>query len=149
MCLFSLLISSCKDKKESAEIKRAEVAFTKEGELQILRNDSVLKTLDIEIADNEYETQTGLMYRSQMAENQGMLFIFDKAEAHSFYMKNTQIPLDIIYIRADSTVAKIIKNAEPYNERSIPSGEPVKFVLEVNAGKATDWNVTSGDRVHW
>ena len=76
------------------------VIFKKEGELVIFKktSDSTKIDLDIEISDNDYEIQTGLMYRTSMKSNQGMLFIFDDIRERFFYMKNTKIPLDLIYI---------------------------------------------------
>jgi hypothetical protein len=99
--IFCLSINSCKDEKKT--IEPTIITFKKEGELVIKKasNDSIIKSLDIEIADSEYETQTGMMYRDTMEDNQGMLFVFQKPAFHSFYMKNTSIPLDIIYFSAD------------------------------------------------
>lgn len=123
------------------------VTFKKEGTLQLKKaaNDSVIQTLDIEIADDEYQIQTGLMYRNKMADNQGMLFLFPAEAERSFYMKNTRIPLDIIYIAADSSIVSFQKNAEPFNEASLPSNAPAKYVLEVNAGLSDAWGLGVGD----
>ncbi len=130
-------------------VKTEPVVFKKEGELNIIKQkvDSLLTSLDIEIAETEYETQTGLMYRSSMDANQGMLFIFPEERVHSFYMKNTEIPLDLIFIKADSTVASFQENAEPYNESGLSSQVPVKYVLEVNAGLAEKWLLEVGDKI--
>ena len=88
-----------------------EITFKKEGELLLKKvtTDSVFKTLDIEIAKTEYETQTGLMYRHMMEGNQAMLFIFKKERPRSFYMKNTEFSLDIIYINKKKEI-NIIEN---------------------------------------
>ena len=130
-------------------VKTEPVVFKKEGELNIIKQkvDSLLTSLDIEIAETEYETQTGLMYRASMDANQGMLFIFPEERVHSFYMKNTEIPLDLIFIKADSTVASFQENAEPYNESGLSSQVPVKYVLEVNAGLAEKWLLEVGDKI--
>ena len=143
-------LSGCRDAEKPA-LKTEEVQFTKEGVLEILtaESDSVLAVLDIEIADSEYETQTGLMYRKEMKENRGMLFLFDAAEQHAFYMKNTLIPLDIIFIGPDREIATIRRNAQPLDEASIPSGVPVQYVLEVNAGLSDRWGLEPGDRIRW
>jgi uncharacterized membrane protein (UPF0127 family) len=142
-----LLLSSCKEERPTSEIKQVEVTFKKEGELQLKKatTDSLLASLDIEIADDEYATQTGLMYRSSMKTNQGMLFIFPDNDYRSFYMKNTEIPLDIIYLSEDKTIVSIQKNAQPMNESSLPSEGPAKYVLEVNAGLSDTWTLEKGD----
>lgn len=83
-------LSSCKEDRKTSEVNQVEVTFTKEGELQIKKaiTDSLITSLDIEIADDDYATQTGLMYRSSMENTQGMLFIFPDTDYRSFYMKN-------------------------------------------------------------
>ena len=108
-------------------------------------NDSVLATIDIEIAESEYETQTGLMYRKSMEKDRGMLFVFEDETRKSFYMKNTVFPLDIIYIDGGLKVVSIQKNAQPYNDASLPSEGPAKYVLEVNAGLSDQWGLQKGD----
>ena len=146
--LFSLY--NCKDnpKTESISLTK-EITFTKEGELQLLKaeNDSLIAKLDIEIADDEYQTQTGLMYRSVMAENHGMLFIFEDITMRSFFMKNTEFALDIIYINSEKEIVSIQKNAQPFNETSLPSESPAQYVLEVNAGLSDQWKLQKGDKI--
>ena len=140
---------SCKDEQQPSKVKPVKISFKKEGELQLKKaiTDSLLATLDIEIADDEYTTQTGLMYRSSMATNQGMLFIFPNNDYRSFYMKNTKISLDIIYISENQTVVSIQKNAKPLDETSLPSEGPAKYVLEVNAGLTDLWTLDKGDTI--
>ncbi|MGB5419758.1 DUF192 domain-containing protein [Algibacter sp.] len=144
----SLTIVSIGCKKDKKAIKQTEVAFTKEGELTILKvKDSTKVTLDIEIAETAYEIETGLMYRNAMKNNQGMLFIFDNNQPRNFYMKNTKIPLDLIFINAAKSIVSFQKNAKPLDESSLPSNAPAKYVLEVNAGLVENWGVTVGDVV--
>ncbi|UGU17111.1 DUF192 domain-containing protein [Sinomicrobium kalidii] len=144
---FSLvLFFSCKNDKQHNTVKTEEIHFTKDGELQLFSADSTLtKKIDIEIADNEYKIQTGLMYRTSMKENRGMLFIFDEEKPRYFYMKNTNIPLDIIYLDAAKKIVSIKPDAEPFNEASIPSDLPAQYVLEINAGMAEKWGLKTGD----
>ncbi|MCX7548667.1 DUF192 domain-containing protein [Xanthomarina sp. F1114] len=139
------LTTSCKDDKKI--IKTTEVTFTKEGELTLFEaeTNTPISTIDIEIADNEYETQTGLMYRSSMKENRGMLFVFEDERPRSFYMKNTQFALDLIYLDTNKTIVSFQENAQPLNESSLPSNFPAKYVLEVNAGLVAKWNLQVGD----
>lgn len=149
LCLFMVL--GCKDNKTSTPVTTAEVAFTKQGELSLIQKetDSILQTLDIEIADTEYKTQTGLMYRSSMKDHQAMLFIFPDSQVRSFYMKNTQIALDIIYINSNKEIVSFQKNARPFDERSLPSTFPAQYVLEINAGLSDEWGLEAGDRIEW
>ncbi|WP_298239068.1 DUF192 domain-containing protein [uncultured Algibacter sp.] len=137
--------TSCKDNKKP--IKQTEVFFKKEGELTLhkITSDSTQINLDIEIADTEFERQTGLMYRSSMQNNQGMLFVFDDEQERSFYMKNTKIPLDLIYVNSDLKIVSFQKNAQPLNETSLPSNAPAKYVIEVNAGLSNNWLLSVGD----
>jgi len=140
---------SCKD--EQKPVKPIVITFKKEGELTIRKasNDSIIKAIDIEIADNDYETQTGMMYRDSMEENQGMLFVFPNEQYHAFYMKNTKIPLDIVFINSNKTIVNIHKNARPYDESPLPSSAPIQYVLEVNAGLSDTWGLEAGDRVEF
>ena len=125
-----------------------EVTFTKEGELSLIKleNDSLLAQLDIEIAEDDYETQTGLMYRKSMQDDRGMLFIFPDERPRAFYMKNTEFALDIIFLNADKKVVSIQANAKPLDPTSLPSEGPAKYVLEVNAGLTENWGLKAGDR---
>jgi len=147
VCCLSL--GSCKDRKtsNSSSVTPVVVSFKKEGELQLKKavSDSIITTLDIEIADDDYQTQTGMMYRNSMENSQGMLFIFPDSDYRSFYMKNTKIPLDIIYLSENKTIVSIQKNAQPMDESSLPSEAPAKYVLEVNAGLSDTWQLERGD----
>ncbi|WP_370478031.1 DUF192 domain-containing protein [Tamlana flava] len=144
-CLTSLMVlTSCKNDKKV--IKQTEVSFKKEGELTIFKSiDSTKITLDIEIADTEFDRETGLMYRHSMPNNQGMLFVFEDEGPRYFYMKNTEIPLDLIYVGTNKKIVSFQKNAKPFDESSLPSNAPAKYVLEVNAGLADIWNLRVGD----
>ena len=143
-------LNSCKEEPKKV-IKTEPIEFTKEGQLSITKQkvDTLIVALDIEFAESEYETQTGLMYRNGMEDHQGMLFIFSEERMHSFYMKNTEFPLDIIYIKADSTIASFQENAQPYNETGLSSQVPIKYVLEVNAGLAEKWLLEVGDKIEY
>lgn len=149
--LTALLINiSCKDDGNSKVITK-EVTFKKEGELYLKKaaNDSVISKLDIEIADDEYQTQTGLMYRKSMESSEGMLFIFEDEISRAFYMKNTEFALDIIFINGKKEIVSIQKNAKPLDLTSLPSSSPARYVLEVNAGLSDIWNLQSGDKIEW
>ena len=87
------------------------------------------------------------MYRDSMQDHQGMLFVFPDEAMHSFYMKNTKIPLDILFIGNNQKIASITANAEPYNETGLSSRFPVKYVLEINAGLVGRWGIQLGDSI--
>ncbi len=148
--IYLTLVTSCKQETKNV-IKTEPVAFTKEGTLQIFKKetDSLLVKLDIEIAETDYETQTGLMYRKGMETKQGMLFIFPDVNRHSFYKKNTEIPLDIIFIDENFKIASFQENAQPLDESGLPSIVPVKYVLEINAGLSEKWLLEIGDKIEF
>jgi uncharacterized protein len=101
----------------------------------------------VEMAATEQQREKGLMFRKSLPEGQGMLFDFHQEGPVSFWMRNTYIPLDMIFIRADGRILRIVENAEPLSERMIPSGGPVLAVLEVIGGTARKLGLATGDRV--
>ncbi|MEZ4797438.1 MAG: DUF192 domain-containing protein [Flavobacteriaceae bacterium] len=145
---FLLLLFGCKEEPKSV-VSPINISFKKEGTLQLYKSgtDSIISTFDIELAEDAYETQTGLMHRSSMQNNQAMLFIFPNVQMRSFYMKNTLIPLDIIYIDESKKVVSIQKNAKPMDETSLPSKAPAKYVLEINGGLSDQLNIVEGDSI--
>ena len=148
LSLAFLCIYSCKEDKKA--IKQTEVQFKKEAELIIFKTiDSTQIALDIEIADTDFDIQTGLMYRNSMETKQGMLFVFDDVSERFFYMKNTKIPLDIIYIDENKKIVSFQKNAKPFDESSLPSNAPAKYVLEVNANMVDTWAINVGDKIDY
>ncbi len=108
------------------------------------------KRFYVEIADDDQTRARGLMFRDEMADNRGMLFIFRQEAPRSFWMRNTRIPLDIIYLDRDLRVVSIVHNARPCRSRSgrcpsYPSEGPAMYVLEVNAGQAEALGLEKGD----
>jgi len=104
--------------------------------------------LQVEIAADRESQARGLMYRRQMEPNAGMLFDLHQSAPISFWMKNTYLPLDMVFIRADGTVSSVEPNAIPLSTASIPSQEPVRAVLELNGGRARQLGIKPGDHVH-
>lgn len=102
----------------------------------------------VEVAADDESREKGLMYRTAMAPDAGMLFDFHTAQLVSFWMENTVLPLDMLFVRADGTIARIKANATPYSRENIPSGEPVQLVIELNGGRAAALGITEGARVH-
>jgi len=101
----------------------------------------------VELALTEAEQARGLMWRSELADGAGMLFVFDGEQERGFWMRNTAIPLDIIYIGADATIRSIAAQTKPYSEDTIPSRGPCSYVLEVPGGWARRHGVRSGDKL--
>ncbi len=99
------------------------------------------------MARNDADRAQGLMYRRAMPADQGMLFDFAKVGPVSMWMQNTYLPLDMLFVRPDGTIARIAANTEPLSTRTIPSGEPVLAVLELNAGTAAKLGIKPGDRI--
>jgi uncharacterized protein len=102
---------------------------------------------NIEIAETNQTRQRGLMFRTELAPDAGMLFdFFDEAE-RSFWMQNTVISLDLLFIKADGTIARVHPDAVPRDLTPIPSGEPVRFVFEIPGGRAAELGIVAGDKV--
>ena len=102
---------------------------------------------DIEMAATPEERSKGLMFRRELPQGQGMLFDFEGDGPIAMWMRNTHISLDMIFIRADGHIARIAENTVPMSETTIPSGAPVKAVLEVIAGTAKRLGIAPGDRI--
>lgn len=103
----------------------------------------------VEVARTSEQQAQGLMFRERMAPFAGMLFPMQPPRAANFWMHNTPEPLDLIFVRADGTIARIAVNAIPYSTDNIPSGEAVAAVLEIAGGRAAELGIEEGDRVTW
>ena len=101
----------------------------------------------VEMARTDAERAKGLMYRKELPEGRGMLFDFEREQETAFWMKNTYISLDMIFIRQDGRILRIAENTEPLSEKMVASGGPVRGVLEVIAGTARKFGIAPGDRV--
>lgn len=155
------IAAGCKnDQPSGSDITEAvEIEFSKQGELEFLNAEGqAFKKIDIEIADTPNKRERGLMDRSSMDENKGMLFIFDDNDVrkHTFYMKDTRIPLDIMYFGKDSTLINITRNAQPGADTEQNGGtvaaakEDSKFVVEINGGLAEKLGIEEGvTKISW
>jgi len=101
----------------------------------------------VELATTDAERERGLMFRKELPEGQGMLFDFQRDQPVAFWMHNTYIPLDMMFIRSDGRIVRIEENAKPESDDLIPSGAPVRAVLEVIGGTARQLGIKPGDRV--
>ena len=126
-----------------------EPPFKKQGDLSFLsgKNKKEIRKIDIEIAANDSSRMMGLMFRKSMDDAKGMLFIFDKSEEHSFWMKNTVMSLDIIFINENKEIVKIHKNTKPFSTESLPSMKPSMYVVEVQAGFTDKYGIKEGDKI--
>lgn len=124
--------------------------FEKEGELDFFNTSGEkITTIDLEFARKSYEIETGLMNRESMGKNEGMLFIFNYEFEQSFWMKNTKISLDMIFVNSAKKIVTIHKSTVPYAEDSYKSTENAQFVIEVNAGFTDANGIEVGDSVDW
>jgi uncharacterized protein len=117
-----------------------------ESTLEIVTKQGV-HVFTVELATNDAERQQGLMFRKELPEGRGMLFDFKRDQDVSMWMRNTLIPLDMLFINADGSIRRIAENTEPLSERTIPSGGPVRGVLEVIGGTAKKFGIVPGDKV--
>ncbi len=115
--------------------------------LRIVSASGQSHTFQIEVADTDQKRMTGLMYRKTMPFDQGMLFDFKASTSIQMWMKNTYLSLDMLFIRADGTIARIAENTEPLSESIIASGEPVLAVLELVGGTSAKLGIKAGDQV--
>ena len=124
-------------------------AFRKEGTLAFVAKTGAdtLRKIDIQLAQTDEQRADGLMYRKSMTDDQGMLFIFPDMEERSFWMKNTYISLDIIYIDDNYEIVSVQKYATPLSEEGLPSFKKAKYVLEVNGGFCDKYHIAFGDKV--
>ncbi len=127
-----------------------EPKFKDEGDLYFIGAEGdTLKRMDIELAETDEEINYGMMFRKRMDENTGMLFLRKEERAQSFWMKNTYVSLDIIFINKHNEIVSIQKNAEPLSERSLPSTGPADKILEVKGGYTDTYSINPGTTIVW
>jgi uncharacterized membrane protein (UPF0127 family) len=122
------------------------LATFKHGELSIAGPSGTHK-FSVELAVDEAQREQGLMFRQSMPADAGMLFIYDTSRPIAMWMKNTVIPLDMLFIAADGRVINIRERAVPYSLEAIPSDGPVKAALELNGGTVSRLGIKPGDKV--
>jgi uncharacterized protein len=147
--LLSINLLSCKS-SESGTTEQTKPQFRHDGYLEIHSESGEFKaTFDIEIVTKENELARGLMFRESMEPNQGMLFVFEFVDYHSFWMQNTYLSLDMLFIDQNDTIVSIAPNTTPYSEEQIYPDKPNKYVLEILAGTANRLNIKETDKVSW
>jgi len=148
LLLLICLAISCQ-RSPSPSSTTSEIPFRVDGSLDFLRDGASFLTLEIEIADTDSLRERGMMQRSSFPPESGMLFLFDHQEFRQFWMGNTPLSLDILFISNDSTIVDIAKFAKPYSPEPIVSQAPSQYVLEVPAGFADTKGIVEGDIVRW
>jgi uncharacterized membrane protein (UPF0127 family) len=124
--------------------------FKKQGELTLTNsNGKPIVSIDIEIADDDTKREVGMMGRPVMEERQGMLFIFEEEQLASFWMRNTILSLDMIFINKQGKIVTIHKNTKPFSDDSYSATAMTLFVLEVNVGFTDKYGIKEGDMVSW
>ena len=143
-----LILLGCTDEGQSgSEDLRG---FQEEGTLAFVRpNGDTLRTISIDVADTDAERKRGLMRQQSLGYDRGMLFVFDSVDRGSMWMKNTPLPLDIVFVAPDSQVVNIARRTTPLSEEKITPEAPRKFVVEVRAGFADRFGLTDSTRVRW
>lgn len=141
--LFALLLVCCLGTTSWAEDAPQRLPFE---ELTVV-TEGGLRKFDVEVARTDETRAIGLMHRREMAPNQGMLFDFRRDRMVTMWMRNTFISLDMLFIKKDGTIVRVTANTTPHSEKHLSSGEPVRSVLELNAGSAALLGIHPGDKV--
>jgi uncharacterized membrane protein (UPF0127 family) len=129
-----------------AAVAPASLACATELETLEIASKSGVHVFSVELARTPAQRERGLMYVRELPEGRGMLFDFEQDQDVSMWMRNTYIPLDMLFIRGDGRILRIAENTTPMSERIIPSGGPVRAVLEVIGGTARKLGIAAGDR---
>ncbi|MCH8546337.1 MAG: DUF192 domain-containing protein [Cryomorphaceae bacterium] len=151
LAFFAVLFIGCDNQSEEETVKRkrTEPTFRHDGQLWIINhlNGDTISELRIEMVQKRQDIEYGMMFRTSMEEDMGMLFFMQQERPQSFYMKNTYVSLDIIYINRDKEIVSIVEKAEPLSEKSLPSGKPALYVLEVIGGYSAKYGVKPGNKI--
>jgi uncharacterized membrane protein (UPF0127 family) len=131
-----------------SEPERAGAAQATETETLTIETGNRPVRLTVEIADTDEERARGLMFRPSLADDRGMLFDFQTPEHANFWMRNTMISLDIIFIGVDGRILNVAERTTPYSEEGIPAAGLTRGVLEIRGGRAAELGIRAGDRVH-
>ncbi len=150
LILLVLLLPACAQTDgDDLPVLEGPPEFVREGTLAFVRGADTLATIAIEIADTDSARTRGLMERTSLPEMSGMLFVFERAEPQSFWMSNTPLSLDILFVGADSQIVRVAKYTTPYSTEMIRSEAPAQFVVEVPAGFADRYGIVVGGQIIW
>lgn len=140
--ILPLLLAACAAQAEDS----LDAAFERDV-LIVVTSDRACYRFDVYLALSLEQQRRGLMYVRELPDSTGMLFVYERDELKSMWMKNTYIPLDIVFARSDGSVAAVARNTEPLSLQSIGSGEPVRYVLELNAGVTDRLRIDTNSRL--
>lgn len=144
-----LALAACQPSGSAAVPLERSPAGLEQLPLTITTADRKVHRFTVEVARTPAEQQQGLMFRQSLAPDRGMIFPYDPPEMASFWMKNTLIPLDMLFVRADGTIARIEENVVPLSLDPVPAGEPVGAVLELAGGRSAELGIKADDKVEW
>ena len=141
---------SVPDQVNNPDAVSGSIAFREDALLTFASSQGIRRAaIVVEIAADDATRTKGLMGRTSLDETQGMLFIFPEEDMRSFWMANTPLPLDIIFVDASRKIVTIQRNTVPYSEESVPSTAPAQYVVEVNAGFCDRHDIIEGDVISW
>ncbi|HKT84564.1 MAG TPA: DUF192 domain-containing protein [Novosphingobium sp.] len=150
---FLLVAAGCSQGGKDAVAKPGAPTVHSESGLPVvpltIRSGGKARTFRVEVARTDAEQEKGLMFRTKMGPDEGMIFPEDPPRRPAFWMKNTVIPLDIIFIGTDGRILNIAANAVPYDETPLPAAGMASGVLELNGGRAAQLGIKPGDKVEW
>ncbi len=148
-----MLLSACSQAQKKSNTKTTEKegrTLTYERSLSfIAANGDTLSTIEVAVADEQSERNQGLMDVRDLPKSKGMLFIFEENQPRSFWMANTPLPLDIIFVNADSKIVRIHHSTQPFSEKNFESEQPSKYVVETNAGYCISHDIQEGITVNF
>lgn len=143
-------LTGCGARENGQDAVQTDIAFTPEGVLDFVRPDSsIITRIVIELAETPEEQAQGLMYRRTLPDRGGMIFIDAEESMRSFWMKNTALALDIIFVDQHGEIVNIVKRTTPYSEDFIESTAPARYVVEVRAGFTDRYGITDEDHIIW
>lgn len=145
--LIALAPAACRSASDKATEAPVAQAPAERPSIVITRADGARRVVRVELAITDPEREKGLMFRREMAESDGMLFFFENEAIHSFWMRNTFIPLDMLHVDSAGTIVGIVRDATPRTDTSRQVGKPARFVLEVNGGWSARNGIEPGDKV--
>lgn len=141
--------SKSESQEASTPVEQESIPFREDGQLDFSRDGEILRTIAIEIAEDDSSRNRGLMQRDSLPDNAGMLFIFPNESEQGFWMGNTQLALDFVWIKSDGRVHSMTKYIQPMRTETVPSNGAVQYVLEVEAGVLDSIGLIEGDLVEW
>lgn len=150
LLLISFLFISCESEKPRQSVDSEGRTLNYTGQLSFVTADgNEITTVQIAVADDEASRSAGLMDVRNLPEQHGMLFIFDDEQPRSFWMANTPLSLDIIFVNSEMEIIRIHRSTQPYSEKNFASDFPAKYVVEVNAGFTTKNDITEGAKIEF